>query len=356
MRMKAMGFLLMGFFFLLAGGIQPLEAATPLKKLGRAPFFKAKALKADQVYPIATRLKKDVKLGFNQAGAADLFEPFMETLRTGKPEAVNIQPGQSLQWMLYKKKGKVKVTKDRIWTGKTPFEAYRVVVRHNNQNYDFIIPKICFNISLKDVTQVPAPTVTSKPAETPKAVVPASPPPTPSEAPKVTPPVKEPEAKTPDTGVPPVAVPPPAPVPEKSKVEAQKGFFVGDVGMLARFDPSVFGLLRVGYRYKFAEPFALTGLLGVAPLIDGDNDDPAFLADALFTYYPGKNFFMGAGVGLWSSSKDTKADLILEIGIPIDQAPAHPSFELFLEGRSAFDQMGDWTKYGRLGWGLRILF
>jgi hypothetical protein len=148
---------------------------------------------------------------------------------------------------------------------------------------------------------------------------------------------------------------PPAKEPEP-KVSAQKGFFVGDVGMLGRFDVSAFGLLRVGYRYKFHEKFALTGLVGAAPLFDGDNDESAFLADAILTYYPVSNFFMGAGVGLWAGSSNSKADLILEIGIPINQAPESLNFELFLEGRSAFDQMGDWTKYGRWGGGLRILF
>ena len=358
MRFKGMAFVLMVFFLFLSMGFQPLEASTPLTKLGRAPFYKAKSLKADDVYPLLVRMKKDVARGFTQAGVADLYEPFMEQVKKQPPEEVKVQPGQSLQWMMYKKKGKVRVTRDRVWTGKAPFEAYRIVVRHKDTDYDFIVPKICFNISLKEITAVPK---TAAPPAAPPKEEPKTPPPV--KEPAVTPPAKEsdkpavppaPPVKEPDKPAAPPA--PPVKEPEKPKVDAQKGFFVGDVGMLGRFDVSAFGLLRVGYRYKFHEKLAVTGLVGAAPLLDGDNDESAFLADAILTYYPFSNFFLGAGVGLWASSSNSKADLILEIGIPINQAPESLNFELFLEGRSAFDQMGDWTKYGRVGGGLRILF
>ncbi|MBI5585662.1 MAG: hypothetical protein HY892_17770 [Deltaproteobacteria bacterium] len=352
MRFKGLALTLIGFFLFLSAGMQSAEAATPLKKLGKAPFYKAKALKADDVYPLLTRLRKEVARGFSLAGAPDLFEPFLEQVKKQKPEAVSIQPGQTLQWMMFKKKGRVRITRDRVWTGKAPFEAYRVVVRYKDADYDFIVPKICFNISLKEITPVPKPL-----APPPTAAPPAAPP---QEEPKPLPPVKEPGTPAVTPPAPPVAPPapplaPPAKEPEP-KVEAQKGFLVADVGMLGRFDVSAFGLLRVGYRYKFHEKFALTGLVGAAPLLNGENDESAFVADALCTYYPVSNFFMGAGVGLWAGSSDSKADLILEIGIPINQAPQSLNFELFLEGRSAFDQMGDWTKFGRWGWGLRILF
>jgi len=350
MKTKKIVFALIGFSLFLTWGIQPLEAGTPIKKLGTAPFFKAKALKADQVLPILTRLKKDVRLGFSQAGADALYEPFMKQLQAQKPETVSIQPGQTLQWMIYKKKGKVRITKDRIWAGKAPFEAYRVVVRHNDHDYDFILPKICLNISLKEVVKVPALTMAPKPSEAPKTVAPSAP--TVSQAP----PVKEPETKTPAAAAPSAVTPVPAREPEKPKAEAKKGSFVVDIGLMARIDPSSFGLARLGYRYNFTDQLALTGLVGAALLFDGEDDHPAFLADLLFTYYPVTKFFLGAGVGLWSSSQDSKADLILEIGLPLTNSHRGPNFELFLEGRSAFDQMGDYDKYGRAALGLRILF
>lgn len=355
MKMKAMFAGLIGLCLVVAWSIQPVDAATQLKKLGGNPFYKAKGLKSEAVFPLLIRMKADVKRGFAKAGAGELYEPFMEQLKTANPEEVTIQPGENFKWMIYKKKGKVSVSKGLVWAGKAPFQAYRLVVRQGDRNYDFIIPKICLNIGLKDVTEVPK--------------VMAPPPPPPKEEPSASTPPKEPEAIPPvaaapapgPTPAPGLASPPgpasPAPVSEKPKAEAKKGFFVLDVGVLARFDVSAYGLLRAGYRYKFTDQFALTGLLGFAPLIDGDNEDhPAFLADAIFTYHPSSRIYLGAGVGLWSTSKDSKGDLILEVGFPITHEPKGPNFEFFIEGRNAFDQFNDWTKYGRVGGGLRILF
>jgi hypothetical protein len=354
MRIKTMPWGLMGVALLFAWQIQPLEAATPLKKLGTAPFFKAKDLKADEVYTILKRVEKDVKAGFSLAGADALFEPFMKQIQNRAPEAVNIQPGQSLQWMMYKKKGKVLVTRDRVWAGQNPFEAYRVLVQHNNQDYEFILPKICLNISLKKVTPVPAVTTapTPKPAETTR---PGTPPPS-AETSKTAHPAKEPETKTaaPVASVP--IAPPSAKDSEKTKGEARKGFFVGDLGPLFRFDVSLFAQARAGYRYKFTEQMALTGLVGGAFLIKGDDDHPAFLADLIFSYFPVRQMFLEAGVGLWASSQDAKADLILGFGFPLETNSKNFNLEFYVEGRSAFDQMGDWSKYGRAGGGLRILF
>ena len=211
-----------------------------------------------------------------------------------------------------------------------------MVVRHDDRDYEFIMPKVCLNISLKEVTEVP------------KVM---APPPPPKEEPKVAAPPKEPEA------APPVAAaPPPAPSPragtcgtEPPKAEAKKGFFVADLGPLMRFDVSAFAMGRIGYRYKFTDQFALTGLVGFAALIDGDDDHPAFLADAIFTYHPAKWIYLGAGVGLWASSEDSKGDLILEVGFPITDSPKGPNFEFLCEGRSAFDQFDEFGKYGRVG-------
>ena len=345
-----------GLFLGLAWSIQSVDAAGQLKKLGGHPFYKAGAPQAEGVLPILTRLKADVKRGFAKAGAAELSEPFMEQLKTAKLEPVNIRPGEALKWMIYKKKGKVAVSKDLVWSGKAPFQAYRMVVRYNDREYEFIMPKVCLNISLKEVTEVPK--------------VMAPPPPSPKEEPKAAPPPKEPEAKIPETVSPtpapvptptptPTPTPAPAPVVPESgepKAAAKKGFIVADIGPLFRFDVSVFAMGRLGYRYKFTDQLALTGLVGFAALIDGDNDNPAFLADAIFTYHPSKRIYLGAGVGLWASSEDSKGDLILEIGFPLTDSSKGPNFELFVEGRSAFDQMDEFGKYGRVGGGLRVLF
>ena len=84
-----------------------MDAATQLKKMGGNPFYKAKGLKAETVFPVLIRMKEDVKRGFVKAGAAELYEPFMEQLKTAKLEPVTSAPEKVLKWMIYKKKGKV---------------------------------------------------------------------------------------------------------------------------------------------------------------------------------------------------------------------------------------------------------
>jgi hypothetical protein len=352
MKVKFMLAGLLGLVLALTWSIQPVDAATQLKKLGGNPFYKAKGLKAETVYPVLNRLKGDVKRGFVKAGAPELYEPFMEQLKTAKLEPVTVAPGEALKWMIYKKKGKVAVSKNLVWSGKAPFEAYRLVVRHNDRDYMFVLPKICLNISLKEITDVP------------KAIAPPPPLPKEEEKPKAALPPKEPEAKIQETPPPtsaPVAAPPPAPLPagppsEDTKSAAKKGSIVADIAPFFRFDISVFAMGRLGYRYKFTDQLALTGLVGFAALVDGENDYPAFLADAIFTYHPAKWVYLGAGVGLWASSEDSKGDLILEIGFPITDLPKGPNFELFVEGRSAFDQFNEFGISGRVGAGLRVLF
>ena len=123
MKMKGILAGLIGLFLGLAWSIQSVEAATQLKKMGGNPFYKAGGLKAEGVAPILNRLKADVKRGFAKAGAAELYDPFMGQLKTAKLEPVTVRPGEALKWMIYKKKGKVAVSKNLVWSGKAPFEA-----------------------------------------------------------------------------------------------------------------------------------------------------------------------------------------------------------------------------------------
>ena len=53
MKIKFMLAGLLGFVLALTWSIQPVDAATQLKKLGGHPFYKAKGLKAERVLPDA---------------------------------------------------------------------------------------------------------------------------------------------------------------------------------------------------------------------------------------------------------------------------------------------------------------
>jgi hypothetical protein len=333
--------LLLSLFLVLTFVIFPLQvhAAKKILHLGATPFYKVKNLQAEFIPTIVQKVEKDVKIGFDKAGAADLFDPFMDQIKSAQLEEVQIQPGETLQWMLYKKKNKVRVSQDVIWAGKKPFRAYRFVVQYNDKNYEFIFPAICLNISLKGISDVP------------KQVTPPPPPPR-AEAP-VEPPPPPPKAEEPLTPPPP---PPPPPV-------VKKGFIVVDAVPLWRMDPSNFALIRAGYMYNFTDKLALTGLLGFAGLLNDSNDkhsmrgadSSAFTADLLFSFFPTKQFYLAVGVGEWFCDNST-FDGIGEVGFQFMDYDKRPSLGVFLEGRSSFSNDQHKLPSERIGFGFRLLF
>jgi len=329
--------------FFLAAGLFPLylEAAQQIKRLGVTPIHKAKDLQAHQVYTTAKKVEKDLKAGFEKAGLGELFGPFMDQLKSAKPEKVQVPVGEQFQWMMFKKKT-VRVAKDAVWAGKKPFWAFKTVVRHKEKDYEFIIPAVCFNVALKSVTAVQKPTPPPPPPPVKKEEAKPAPPPPP--------PVVKEEAK------PAPPPPPPAPAPAKAE-EPKKGFFVVDVGPMVRLDPSWFAMIRGGFMYRFHPKFAVTGMIGGAPLLDGpDNDYSAVLADAVFSFYPTKRFFIGAGIGMWSTEKKTDADVILQAGFNFTDKAKGPNFGMYFEARSDTDEIGDFLETGRIGIGFRMMF
>jgi len=403
--------LILSFIF----GIHPLYASTQLKRLGNSPFYKADDLQAEAIYPIIIQNKENAKTGFIKAGAINLFHPFMEQLKTVKIDAVQVPPGETFMWMIFKKKKKVFVLSDVEWAGKDPFEAYRFVIEHNRRAYEFIIPKICFNIALKSVTDIPvkAPVKTEPIKTEPKKEVAKV-----VEAPKnqlpqcnltVSPQrflagttVMSDASKSVDSDGKIVSVTftiidPKGSIVEEKVVEnapfiyktkmkktgvykiqatvkddagdeslvnsctrevtvLKRGFFVGDIGLLQQFDPATFLTIRVGYMHKFNEKVAITVLVGGAPLLNGRSDNPATIGDIKLSYYPVPRFFLSAGIGMWHTTFKTRTDFILDTGYQLTNNPNGPNFSIYLEGRSAFDEFDDISGLGRFGGGIRAHF
>jgi len=315
-------------------GINSVYAAQKLKRLGRSPFYKGNlTLTADDVSSIIFEYAKDLKTGFGKSGAIALYSPFMAQLKPGALEEVNIYPGETLMWMIYKRGKRIKVVNDVEWDGKKPFTAFRYVVNHNDNAYEFIIPKICINVALKSITVVPQ-------REVPVAAV-VIPPAVSDEAPLPTP------VAPPTTAARVVAPPPP-----------KNCFFVGDVGGL-RMDPppETFHLpLRAGYMCKVAEQLAVVGLVGGAPLLSGCGDRPAILGDVILAFYPISRFFIGGGAGFWHTSEKTRGDAVVKTGFHLTENVNAPNVVLYLEGRSAFDEFDRLSEDGRFGGGLQLHF
>lgn len=387
-----------------------LSAKEEVNQLGMHPFYKSRDLKKDDLLKIATEKAEEVKAGFEQAGYGELFDDFIAQLKTADIEMIEVNPGDEIEWMIFKKREKVEVKKDVVWTADKPFTAYRFIVKKEvkegekllERNFEFIVPKVCGNISLKAAATSDI---------TPKVVV------TPGNKPPICVLKVEPAeilagqgvtldasgSNDPDgqiASVKFVISKDGTPIEEKVltaapfiyttklkkvgtiKVEAivtddkgdtapgkceqevtvlKRGFLIADLALLYQPDPAWFLPIRIGYMHKMSKALGIIFVGGVAPVISGEDDNTAFMADLTLTYWP-KTFFFGAGAGVfWSNRpdnvktkygvKDTRFDVIVNAGVQI-----FPHVSLFLEGRCAFDEFDMIERFGRIGIGFRLKY
>jgi len=144
-----------------------VQAVEKVSRLGQHPFYKSRDLQPADLKIIALDKAGEVKMGFEEAGNGDLVFAFLEQIQKADVQTVELNPGDGLQWMLFKKGRKVLVKKDVVWDGKKPIVAYNFTIFRDGKLYEFIVPKICGNISLKNMSEVPAPVcaLTVSPAE-----------------------------------------------------------------------------------------------------------------------------------------------------------------------------------------------
>jgi hypothetical protein len=150
--MKKVIFLVLIFCLVFA-----VAAEEKVTQLGRHPFYRSRDLKPADLKIIALDKAGEVKQGFEQAGNGELVFAFLEQIQKADVQTIELNPGDTLQWMLFKKGRKVEVKNDVVWAGKKPITAYTFVIFRDGKLYEFIVPKICGNISLKSVKEVPAP-------------------------------------------------------------------------------------------------------------------------------------------------------------------------------------------------------
>jgi len=90
----------------------------------------------------------DIKAGFDQAGNPELYEPFMEQMKTAEWQDTTVPVGETFPWMLFKARGQVKVARNIEWAGKEPLPVFIVPIKRDWKQYEFIIPKGCGNIAI----------------------------------------------------------------------------------------------------------------------------------------------------------------------------------------------------------------
>lgn len=293
-------------------------AAVTIKRLGTHPFSQPAITSEADLRAMIAKNDADLQVGFTKAGNPELYPEFMAQFPTATVESIKVAPGEQFNWMLFRKKatGPVTVIKDVTWDGKAAFDAFRFYIDKDGQRYEFIVPAICGNLSLSNITMVPPP-----------------------------------EPIAPVVVAPPEPVTPVTPV---SKVAEHKGGPVVDVGLTHQFDPASYVFARGGYEFFLTENLSAMGLIGGFARIGGHDGGSAFTADALLNYYITEKMFVGAGVGFWTG-EDDNLDLIVNMGYLIYEKPDTMKTSLFIEGRCEHDELIN-SKATRVGMGLRFQF
>ena len=137
---------------------------TKLKRIGLYTFaeIKGQVPTPEVMKGLFERYSADIKTGFDMAGNSELYEPFMDQLKTADWSDTTLPVGETLQWMLFRSHNVIKVARNVEWAGKAPLPVFIVKVQKELKIYDFIIPKGCGNIALgKNVVDVIPPAVCS---------------------------------------------------------------------------------------------------------------------------------------------------------------------------------------------------
>lgn len=404
MKTKIFSFVVMAFLLV---SVSVANSATTLMEIGRSPFC-VPLQSADDLRTMLKSRTSEVEKGFALAGRSDLFKPFMAQVGTAKIEKVEFPKGAHFEWMFYKKKGKgaVRVAKDVTWANNKTFPGYQFDIEHNGTRSTFVIPLGCGNVALMAENKSPeevakAPVVKPNQAPTCGATISSvrafcgeiitvdgrnSSDPDGSIA-------KMKIAFVDDRGqvvsekvvdgknpVGEVAMPcgkntvkvtviddkgaeATSPSCTAEAVGIKRIRLIGDVGYYQQFDPGHYIFGRVGGEYRFTEEWSVLGLLGGAWLYDGRDGSNAFMADVLGEYKFGSRYFVDLGVGGWITDGDSdleaensQLDLIAGVGARVYGEPENFNASVFLEVRSAFDELDDLYDFGRFGVGVRFRF
>jgi len=126
-----------------------------IKAIGLYTFarVKGKIPTPEVMKMLADRYAGDIKYGFDLAGYGDIYLAFIDQLKSAQFEDTFWNPGERVQWMLFRSRGKIKVTGEAEWAGRVPVEVFAVKVRRGFKTYTFIIPKPCGNIALHSVVE-----------------------------------------------------------------------------------------------------------------------------------------------------------------------------------------------------------
>lgn len=142
---------IIGVFILFCMSVQ--AETKKLREIGRYRLVDIQAdMTTEEIFQsMVDRFSSDIRNGFELAGYSGLSGPFIEKVKQSDYTEKELSVGDRMAWMLFRSGGKVKVVRDLEWAGNDPLSVYAFTVDHENDRYEFIMPKACGNISLRSV-------------------------------------------------------------------------------------------------------------------------------------------------------------------------------------------------------------
>jgi len=159
LRKFAVLFIVMGLVLFTA---MSFAQTTKLKRVGLYTFC---TIKGQEPTPATMKglfetRAADIKTGFDLAGNPELYQPFMDQMKTAEWQDTTLPVGEVLPWMLFRSHDQVKVARNIEWAGKEPLPVFIVPIQKDWKQYEFVIPKGCGNIALSSkVTDLIKPAV-----------------------------------------------------------------------------------------------------------------------------------------------------------------------------------------------------
>jgi len=165
MKDKKWCFILIGLMILTS--VYIFSQTKMLRDVGRYRFIpiKAETPAAEVMKMILEKFAGDVQLGFDLAGSPNLYLPFTERVRQSAYSERELAVGDTMQWMIFRSQGQIKVIHDLEWAGGEPLPVYSFSVLSEGQKYEIVMPKSCGNISLQRVESAPVTAEEQKPPQ-----------------------------------------------------------------------------------------------------------------------------------------------------------------------------------------------
>ncbi|NIO48230.1 MAG: hypothetical protein GTN73_02150 [Candidatus Aminicenantes bacterium] len=157
MKSKSIVLLMIGMFILFS--LSSFAETGETKKLKRVGVFTFVRIRGEIPVPevmkiILEKYSADIKYGLDLAGYGDLYLPFIEQIETASLEEKQLLIGDTLMWMLFRARGKIKVVENIEWAGKAPLPVFSFTVVKGYNHYEFVMPKPCGNIALRKVEEI----------------------------------------------------------------------------------------------------------------------------------------------------------------------------------------------------------